>query len=60
VDEHTISPAGDPFHAAPEDQDHPHACLNGYIYLGYTYVGEDGEEVEAFEAIPCRRCADSR
>ena len=60
MDEHTISPAGDPFHAAPEDQDHPHACLNGYIYLGYTYVGEDGEEVEAFEAIPCRRCADSR
>jgi hypothetical protein len=43
-----------------EDQDHPHACMNGYIYLGYTYTGEDGDEVEAFEAIPCRRCADSR
>jgi hypothetical protein len=38
------------------DQDHPHACLNGYIYLGYTYVGEDGDEVETYEAIPCRRC----
>jgi hypothetical protein len=23
VDEHTISPAGDPFHAAPHDQDEP-------------------------------------
>jgi hypothetical protein len=25
-------------HAQPftEEQDHPHACLNGYIYLGYT------------------------
>ena len=33
-----------------------YACLNGYIYLGYTYVGEDGDEVEAYEAIPCRRC----
>jgi hypothetical protein len=44
-------------HPATEEQDHPHACLNGYVYLGYTYVGEDGEEVEAFEAIPCRRCA---
>jgi hypothetical protein len=39
VDEHTISPADDPFHAAPDDQ-HPHACLNGYVYLGYTAVDE--------------------
>jgi hypothetical protein len=61
VDEPTISPAGDPFHAAPHDQDHPHACLNGYIYLGYTAVDEEtGEEVERVEALPCRRCADGR
>src|SRR5215217_5140772 len=58
MDEHTISPAGDPFHAAPDDQDHPHACLNGYVYLGYTAVDEQtGEEVERIEALPCRRCA---
>ena len=38
-------------------QDHQHACWDGYVYL--TYVGEeDGEEYEAFEAVPCRRCAD--
>ena len=37
-------------------QDHPHACLNGYVYLGYV-VEEDGEEVERIEALPCRRCA---
>jgi hypothetical protein len=63
VDEHTISPAGDPFHAALHDQeqDHPHACLNGYVYLGYTAVDEEtSEEVERVEALPCRRCADSR
>ena len=61
VDEPTISPAGDPFYAAPEEQDHPHACLNGYIYLGYTAVDEEtGEEVERVEALPCRRCADGR
>jgi hypothetical protein len=37
-------------------QDHQHAW-DGYVYL--TYVGEeDGEEYEAFEAVPCRRCAD--
>ena len=59
MDEHTISPAGDPFHAAPDDQDHPHACLNGYVYLGYTAVNEEtGEEIERVEALPCRRCAE--
>jgi len=58
VDEHTISLGGDPFHAAPHDQDHPHACLDGYVYLGYTAVDEKtGEEVERVEALPCRRCA---
>jgi hypothetical protein len=59
VDEPTISPVGDPFHAAPEDQNHPHACLNGYVYLGYTAHDEEtGEEVERVEALPCRRCAE--
>ena len=42
-----------------EEQDHPHACLNGYVYLGYTAVDEEtGEEVERVEALPCRRCAE--
>jgi hypothetical protein len=59
VDEHTILPAGDPFYAAPHDQDHPHACLNGYVYLGYTVFDEETEEeVERVEALPCRRCAE--
>jgi hypothetical protein len=59
VDEHTISPAGDPFHAVANAQDErPHACLNGYVYLGYTVLYEEtGEEVERVEALPCRRCA---
>jgi hypothetical protein len=30
MDTARVSPAGDPFHAAPHDQDRPHACLNGY------------------------------
>jgi hypothetical protein len=60
VDKHTISPAGDPFHAAPHDQDtHPHACTEGLVYLTYTaYDDEVGEEVERIESIPCRRCAE--
>jgi len=38
---------------ATERRDHPHACWDGYIFLGYT--DEDGEE--AIEVLPCRRCA---
>jgi len=45
-------------HPSTEEQDHPQACLNGYVYLGYTAVDEEtGEEVERVEALPCRRCA---
>jgi hypothetical protein len=39
----------------------PHACCQGVVYIGH--VVEDpgtGEEVEVTEAVPCRRCADSR
>jgi hypothetical protein len=58
VGEHTISLAGDRFHAASHDQEHPHACLDGYVYLGYiVFDQESGEEVELVESLPCRRCA---
>jgi hypothetical protein len=36
------------------DQDHPHACWDGYVYLGYT--DEAGEE--QIEKLPCRRCVE--
>jgi hypothetical protein len=26
------------------------------VYLGEVVLGEDGEEVEVIEAVPCRRC----
>jgi hypothetical protein len=57
VDEHQSSaPQADP---STEDQDHPHACRNGFVFLGYTAVDEEtGEEVERIEALPCRRCAE--
>jgi hypothetical protein len=42
-----------------EEQDHPNACLNGYIYVGYTAVDEEtGGDLERVEALPCRRCAE--
>jgi hypothetical protein len=37
----------------------PHACIDGVVYIGH--VVEDpgtGEEVEVFEAVPCRSCAE--
>lgn len=37
-------------------QDHPHACLDGLVYLGYT----DDEGDEQIEALPCRRCRAAR
>jgi hypothetical protein len=59
-------------HAHPSTEDHddtveaqfsglerlrPCACLNGTVYIG-VLVEQDGEEVEVFEAVPCRRCAE--
>ena len=57
---HTISPAGDPFTAARhhDDQDHPHACNDGWVTIGQLVVDpETGEEVEEFALYLCRRCA---
>jgi hypothetical protein len=53
----TMQSLAHPAHPPTEDQDHPHACLNGYVYIG-RLVEEDGEEVETFEAVPCGRCAE--
>ncbi len=65
VAEVRIPVAGDPFYAAAsrtdQDQDdQPHGCLGGVAYIGHMVEGDDGEEVEGIEAVPCRRCADSR
>jgi len=69
MDEHTISPAGDPFYATPHhgDQDDSETVEAHYASLerlecascfgGYLTitVEEDGQEHD--EAVPCRRCA---
>lgn len=37
------------------------ACYDGLVFLGSLVEDPDtGEEVEVIEAVPCRRCADSR
>ena len=30
----------------------PCACMNSTVFIGHLIVGEDGEEVEVFEAVP--------
>jgi hypothetical protein len=35
----------------------PHACTEGTVFIGHLVVGDDGEEVEVIEAVPCGRCA---
>jgi hypothetical protein len=49
-----------PLEPHPSTDEPPHACNDGVVYIGHLVTGEDGEEVEVFEAVPCRRCADSR
>jgi hypothetical protein len=43
------------------EQDHPHACTDGLVFLAYTVFDEEvGDEVERVEALPCRRCAEEK
>jgi hypothetical protein len=64
IDQKSSAPA----HPSTEDHDdtveahyacleRPHACLEGFVYIGCLVVGDDGEEVEVVEAVPCRRCS---
>jgi hypothetical protein len=39
----------------------PHACMDGWVFLGRVVESKhdlDGEVVE-YERVPCRRCADA-
>ena len=31
-------------------------CYEGWVYMGYEGVDEDGAPVEVVERVPCRRC----
>ena len=36
----------------------PHGCMDGFVFIGHLVCDpETGEEVEAFESVPCRRSA---
>jgi hypothetical protein len=34
----------------------PHACLDGWVFLGFEGEDENGEHVEVIERVACRRC----
>jgi hypothetical protein len=41
--------------AAPTDET-PHACWEGWVYMGFEVEDENGEHVEVVDRLPCRRC----
>ena len=43
-------------HYASLERGIPCACIAGVVYIGHMVEGDDGEEVEVIEAVPCRRC----
>jgi hypothetical protein len=61
VDEHTISPAGDPFYAARRhDEPVPCLCDDGWHYIGHVVELPDGDEDIEYDRVPCRRCNSGR
>jgi hypothetical protein len=43
-----------PEKVAPDET--PHACMDGWVFLGFEVEDEHGEHVEVIERVPCRRC----
>jgi hypothetical protein len=42
-------------------ESHPHACLDGHVYLGIIRLNEEtGEEEEVVSKVKCRRCEAKR
>jgi hypothetical protein len=44
----------------PTEEETPHGCYLGVVYIGHMVEGEDGEEVEVYTAVRCRQCSDNR
>jgi hypothetical protein len=42
--------------ATDPPEETPHACMDGWVYLGFEGEDENGEHVEVIERVPCRRC----
>ncbi len=40
----------------PASEETPHACMGGWVFLGFEGEDENGEHVEEIERVRCRRC----
>jgi len=38
------------------DEETPHGCYNGWIYLDFATEDETGEHTRGIDLVPCRRC----
>lgn len=50
--------AGDPFLQAACER--PCVCLFGVVYVGHIITDENGDELELFEGVTCRRCQEGK
>ena len=49
-----------PAHPSTEEEEHPHACNDGWVSIGQLGVDpETGEETEEFALYLCRRCSEA-
>jgi hypothetical protein len=38
------------------DNEAPHGCYEGFVYIGHIAEDESGEPEEVIERVPCRGC----
>jgi threonine dehydrogenase-like Zn-dependent dehydrogenase len=38
----------------------PHACMGGWVFLGFEDEDENGDHVEVIERVPCKRCKQAK
>ncbi len=40
----------------PSTEERLCACYEGLVFVGHMATDESGDEVEVYEAVPCRKC----
>ena len=52
----------EPYPEVPTDQERPHGCIDGWVYLGFESEDSEanGEHVEEIERVHCRRCSGAK
>jgi hypothetical protein len=57
VDDRSLAHSGHYLRPDTQEEETPHFCYDGWVFLGYEGVDEDSELVEVTtERVPCRRC----